>query len=258
MSTSAAKAGYNPKVTQHVYLSPHLDDAVFSCGGLIARQSAAGESITVITICAGDPPAGELTPFAQELHTRWEAEETPSALRRAEDFAACESLSARMIHLEIPDAVYRRGPDGAALYPDEASIFGTLHESDNELVIHIQGELAHHVPAGAALYCPLGYGVHVDHRLARRAAESLDRRLRYYADLPYAARGGQIPDELGLPEGVEQCIQLESGEIEAWLQTSSRYRSQISTFWTDEKALRAELRGFHDRENGLCIIIPED
>jgi hypothetical protein len=103
----------------------------------------------------------------------------------------------------------------------------------------------------------LGYGEHVDHRLTRQAAENLNRPLHYYPDLPYAARGGQIPEELGLPKGVEQRILLEMEEIEAWTQASSCYQSQISTFWADEKALHAELCGYHDRENGLRLRIPE-
>ena len=254
MSTPAGKAGYNASVDQHVYISPHLDDAVFSCGGLIARQTAAGESVTVITICAGDPTPGALTSFAQELHDRWQTEDPPSVTRRAEDEAACAILSARVIHLEIPDAVYRKGPDSAALYPDEASIFGALHKSESELVAHLTGELARYVPAGAALYCPLGYGGHVDHRLTRRAAYGLGRVMWYYPELPYAGREEPIPDALGFPKGEERVFSLGSNVIEALLAASAMYRSQVSTFWADENALRADLREYHSRQNGLLII----
>jgi LmbE family N-acetylglucosaminyl deacetylase len=257
LSTTASKAGYNSLVVEHIYLSPHLDDAVFSCGGLMARQTAAGESVIVVTVCAGDPPPGDLTPFAQELHARWKADRAPIEVRRSEDLAACERLCAGVIHFEIPDAVYRKASDNAALYPDEKSIFGVLHEFDTDLVDQLTWKLSRNIPVDAALYCPLGYDGHVDHRLTRQAAENLNRPLRYYPDLPYAARGGQIPDELGLPKGVEQRILLVSEEIKAWTQASSCYQSQISTFWTDEKALQAELCDYHDRENGLRLRILE-
>jgi LmbE family N-acetylglucosaminyl deacetylase len=243
-------------MAQHVYLSPHLDDAVYSCGGLIARQTAAGESVTVLTICAGDPPPGGLTPFARELHARWDTEASPSAARRKEDTAACASLSAEVIQLEIPDAMYRKSAGGMALYPDETTIFGRLHKSDGKLVVHLQEILDLRIAAEAVVYCPLGYGGHVDHRLARRAAKGLHRTLLYYADLPYAMRGASIPDELGLPEGEKRVFKLDSQEMEAWVRACARYRSQLSTFWADEKALDAELNGFHGRQGGLAVIVP--
>ncbi len=242
-------------MAQHVYLSPHPDDAVFSCGGLIAQQTSSGEAVTVLTICAGDTPPGELTPFAMELHARWGSEDSPSAVRRLEDTLACGSLSAGVIHLEIPDAVYRKGADGTGLYPDESAIFRALHESESDLIVHLQEELSRRIPAESVVYCPLGYGGHVDHRLTRQAAEGLGRALRYYADLPYAMRGGVIPDELGLPQGEKRLFELESMEIQAWAAASAWYRSQLSTFWVDENALCAELDGFHRREGGLPIIV---
>jgi len=257
LSTPTSKAGYNPHMTQHIYLSPHPDDAVFSCGGLIAHQTAAGESVTVLTICAGDPPPGELTPFAQELHDRWETEVASNAARRAEDVAACEHLSAIAVHLDVPDAVYRKAHHGKALYPNEAAIFGELHECETDMVNHLVQELAFHIPAQAVLYCPLGYGGHVDHRLTRRAAEGLDRLLRYYAELPYAMRGELIPEEMGLPQGEKRLVELDSREMEAWVAASALYRSQLSTFWMDENAQSVELRGFHRREKGLPIIVED-
>lgn len=39
-----------------VVLSPHYDDAALSCGGEIARRSAEGERVVVVTICAAPPP----------------------------------------------------------------------------------------------------------------------------------------------------------------------------------------------------------
>ena len=77
-----------------IYLSPHLDDAAFSCGGLIWEQVKAGETVEVWTICAGEPPEGELPPFARSLHDRWGTGGQTVARRRAEDQAACEVLGA--------------------------------------------------------------------------------------------------------------------------------------------------------------------
>ena len=101
-------------------LSPHLDDAVLSCGGLIARWINRGYDVTVLTIFAGDPPPGPLSPFAQELHSRWDQADGAVASRRAEDRIACGRLGASVAHLAFPDALYRRSAAGDPLYPNEA------------------------------------------------------------------------------------------------------------------------------------------
>jgi LmbE family N-acetylglucosaminyl deacetylase len=82
-----------------VYLSPHLDDAALSCGGQIAQQTAAGLPVLIVTLMAGDPPARPLSPFAQQLHTRWQLHDAPTAVaaRRAEDTAACRHLAAEYV-----------------------------------------------------------------------------------------------------------------------------------------------------------------
>ena len=50
----------------HLFLSPHYDDAVYSCGGTLASLTTAGENVTVLTVCAGSPPSDELSWFAEQ------------------------------------------------------------------------------------------------------------------------------------------------------------------------------------------------
>ena len=110
---------------EHIYLSPHLDDAIFSCGGLIFQQTQRGDSVLIVTVCAGDPPNEMLSGFAQELHTRW-GYESPVEARRAEDRIACQLVGAGYEHLEIPDCIYRIDDGGSHLYPTLESILGEL------------------------------------------------------------------------------------------------------------------------------------
>ncbi|HEY42642.1 MAG TPA: PIG-L family deacetylase [Anaerolineae bacterium] len=242
----------------HLYLSPHLDDAVISCGGLIAQQAAAGELVSVLTICAGDPPAGPLSSFARELHERWGESSSPIAARRAEDRVACGRLDAVVVHLDIPDAIYRRDPEGELLYSSESEILGPVHMKEQGLIQHLADLLEEQCPVEFRIYCPLGVGGHVDHRLTRRAAERLNVRLWYYYDLPYSARGEILPPELGLPPGNEITWLLSNGEIDAWAAAVAMYQSQLSTFWTDMQTLHRELRDYHDTFEGLRLLMPEE
>ena len=68
-----------------IYLSPHLDDAVFSAGGLIYEQAQAGIPVEIWTIMCGYPPLPEeVFSVAQLLHVQWgfsSAEETARGRR---------------------------------------------------------------------------------------------------------------------------------------------------------------------------------
>jgi LmbE family N-acetylglucosaminyl deacetylase len=241
---------------EQVYLSPHLDDALYSCGGWIARQASAGARVTVLTICAGDPPTGPLSDFTRELHDRWGESVPPMQARREEDRRACEALGARAVHLGVPDAVYRVDHRGQLLYPTEPAAFGVLHLDERRLVRETADQIGDTAPPEAEIYCPVGFGGHVDHRLTRRAAERLGRPLRYYPDFPYAARGLEIAPEQGSPPGRRVSVRLDAEELEGWVRAIVAYRTQFSTFWSEVDELRRELRAYHNRHGGLVFWIP--
>ncbi len=76
-----------------VCFSPHPDDAVFSCGGLLARWRAEGRQVRVITVFAGPPPPEEgLSPLARLLHLAWGGIPDPTTHRRREDIRAMRVL----------------------------------------------------------------------------------------------------------------------------------------------------------------------
>jgi LmbE family N-acetylglucosaminyl deacetylase len=244
-------------MTHQLYLSPHLDDAVLSCGGLIARQAARGDLVAVFSVCAGDPPVGELTPFAFELHRRWGGEGSPIAARRAEDRVACGRLGASAHHYHLPDAIYRRDAKGQALYSDEQAIFQQLRPEDQHWVDMISEALRGAAPPEASIYCPLGIGGHVDHRLARLAAEAIGRPLTYYRELPYAARQGELPSDLSLPAGQKALVDLIPEEIQAWASAIMEYRSQLTTFWPETvtpEVIMDEIGGYLEELGGLPLI----
>ncbi len=66
-----------------IYISPHLDDAVLSCGGLIREQTSTKTQVEIWTVFSGDPPAGSLSAFANFQHTQWGLGVEASSLRRA-------------------------------------------------------------------------------------------------------------------------------------------------------------------------------
>ncbi len=168
--------------------SPHSDDATLGCGGLLANGAAA--SSRVVTVFAGPAsPDEQLTPFARELHRRWQDEADPMALRRQEDRCALAALGCAGIWWEYQDAIYRH-----PAYDSEEHIFGPLADEaalEDELLSRCASAVG--VGGAAVALFPLAVGHHVDHQLLARVGRSLlqaGRHVAFYEDLPYAAWEG--------------------------------------------------------------------
>ena len=234
-----------------VYLSPHLDDVAFSCGGLVWEQIRRGQKVAIWTLCAGDPPPGQLSDLAQSLHERWELGREAVAQRRSEDMRACQRMGAAWQHFPIPDCIYRRSPEGGKpLYTSEEELFGEIHPEEQGLVDRVGQMLKRQLPAGARVVCPLSLGGHVDHRLTRAAAEGTGRALWYYGDYPYAEREGvQLEDKT---EGMSgEVLNLSEAGLEAWVEAAGAYASQASSFWIDMEAMRRSIRGYAVQIGGV-------
>ncbi|MGE5071931.1 MAG: PIG-L deacetylase family protein, partial [Anaerolineae bacterium] len=175
-----------------IYLSPHLDDAVLSAGGLIHSQAGSGIPVEVWTCMAGAPPGPDVPEFAQVMHRIWGFSDAADAVRsrRAEYLRAVESLGARAHHFDFLDCIYRRGTNGEALYSD---ITLPIQPDDAQLPTAIADQVGSLLRPDDQLVCQLAIGGHVDHVIVRRAAESLRRPLIYLADIPYVL---DHPDEL--------------------------------------------------------------
>lgn len=241
-------------MTVHAFLSPHLDDAIYSCGGIIASFISAGDIVTVITVFAGNPEPGPISPFAAGIQERWGVVESPMVARRAEDRMACGRLGASVVHLQLPDAIYRRDDSQEPLYGSETGLFQDIRPEESRLPESIQPLLKGVVPPEAKVYCPLAVGGHVDHRIVRLATDGLFYQTYYYSDQPYAARGGTVPASLPPIEGEELLLSLADLEIEIWAQAAAEYRSQLSTFWEGYQSLLNELQAYHDQHGGVPLL----
>ncbi len=209
---------------QHVYLSPHLDDAALSCGGTIARQRAAGERVLVVTICTAAPPAeGPFSPLAQSFHAAWGL--SPGevvAARLCEDEVAMTTLDVDALWAGELDAIYRH----PVAYHARETLFGTPAPDDPLLpsLRRLVSLLRERLPE-ATLYAPLGVGHHVDHLLTWQAAyETIGAQLLCYEDFPYVARAGELERRLAEPIGklaprvtaVDQTLCCKVGAVRAY------------------------------------------
>jgi LmbE family N-acetylglucosaminyl deacetylase len=179
-------------------MSPHLDDAVLSCGALLAHL-AARQLVTVATVFTAAAPPPWSLPARRQLRALGGADaEDFFAQRRAEDRDVLAGMGAVPVHLGFRDALFRRGRRGPA-YPtfrfDVAR--GRVASCDAGLAAEVSarvGELTRTGEAGV-IFAPLGVGRHVDHLITRRAARELTGRIQvvYYSDFPYSVTARPEP-----------------------------------------------------------------
>ncbi|HXX88871.1 MAG TPA: PIG-L family deacetylase [Acidimicrobiales bacterium] len=169
-------------------VSPHLDDAVLSCG----RMLAANPGALVVTVFDGGPASVDPVTW-WDGRCGFAAGDDVTAVRRAEDRAALDLLGASANHLGFWDHQYREeaygypGPEGDALVEAVARALGDLVDRAGT-----------DPGAPTTWLVPLGL-VHPDHRLTARAALAVAESRPgsvwvLYEELPY---GAQYPDHVG-------------------------------------------------------------
>lgn len=130
-----------------LFISPHLDDAVFACGRLLA---SAPEAIVATVFTARPPPGSALTEW--DRASGFASGDDAIACRREEDRRALAALDAWPLWLDLPDSQY-------APPPPLAEVVGRLRR----LLVQCEPQ---------TVFFPLGL-FHADHRLTCRAVLAL-------------------------------------------------------------------------------------
>lgn len=202
------------RIGASVFVSPHFDDVVLSCGGTVAMLVAAGVSPTVVTVCGGEITDELLSGFARWKHSRWGIESIDDVLtaRRSEEARAAATIGYRGRALGFPDAIYR-----GERYSADLELYATPKEPEAGLVRLIAEEIRS-LPEwtdDTTVYVPLAAGAHVDHQIVHEAGQRLAEAgvtVYAYEDTPYAIH---TPDgvtrrlaDLGSRVGLAQTVPL--------------------------------------------------
>ena len=238
-----------------IYLSPHLDDAVLSAGGLIFEQTRSGIPVEIWTFMCGYPPNGDVSPFAELLHKLWgfsSAEETVRE-RREEDRRAAAIVGAQVAHFDFLDCIYRRGSNGEWLYSD---ISVPPHPEDADIPNRIAETISARLQPDDVLVCQLAVGSHVDHVLVRQGAERIGRSLLYDIDIPYFLTK---PEEFASKSaGMSETLHpiTESG-LKSWQEAVLEYKSQLAVLGdamsTPEKACDS-IQAYWAQQQGIRLL----
>jgi LmbE family N-acetylglucosaminyl deacetylase len=239
----------------HLFLSPHLDDAVLSCGGRIHSLTHSGERVVILTVMAGDPlePLPD-SPLIHALKDKW----PPARQRRHEDAQAAAILGAQVYHMGLQESIFRKTVCGAgdwiALYPDYDSPFGDINEADEARLILFEAGLP--FQDITSLYAPYCIDQHVDHRLVRDWALVLTGsndapELRFYEEYPHVRTKGAIQraraiyrQKLPALKLGYEIVPLSEDDLAVKLDAMRCYRSHLHVLWDDMEQMEQLTRDY--------------
>jgi LmbE family N-acetylglucosaminyl deacetylase len=222
-----------------LFVSPHLDDVAFSCGGVLGMLRRAGWDVRVVTVFTATVTPLSAFALACQLDKDLGADVDYMALRRGEDAEAMRCLGVvDSRHLDLPEAPHRGYGSAPELFAGR--------RSDDDIGDAVATALAPHVAGADLVLGPQGLGSHVDHLVVRDALAALDPPLLGYRDTPYATRltvTGSGPDEIAVDV---------AEALDDKLAACAAYASQLGFQFGGPDAMGQALREFAAAEAQRC------
>ena len=218
-------------------ISPHLDDAVFSAGGTLARLAREGWRVVVATVFTASVPDPRGFALACQLDKDLTADIDYMALRRAEDAAACAFIGAEPRWLPFAEAPHRG-------YNSATELFDGLRSGD-EIVDAIAPALAELIGSFAPdeVLSPQAIGAHVDHVAVYLALASYGGPRRLWADFPYTTRSSLRPSPFAaeIRRQAAEDIRLSFAEARSKAGAVALYKSQLGFQFGGIEEARAKI-----------------
>ena len=228
-----------------LFISPHLDDVAFSCGGTLARMIHHGWEITLLTVFTASMP----NPHGFALRCQTDKGIAPEVdymrLRRAEDqrFAALVGKP-WVVHWPFPEAPHRG-------YESPQALFAGMRVEDviwQEIGADLR-RFAHKLQPDV-VFAPQGLGNHVDHLHVIEAVHlaGLTDITCWYRDTPYAIRDPYAAASSRLPQSLVECAVTIDEALDTKIHGCGAYATQIGFQFGGVEAAHAKLRAFHAAE----------
>ena len=228
-----------------LFISPHLDDAAFSCGATMARLAADGWRTILCTVFTKSVMSPKGFALACQLDKGLPPEVDYMKLRRVEDCRAARILNAaEVLHLSFAEAPHRG-------YESAAELFAEVKKDDaiwQSVAEHFV--LLNDIHQPDLIFAPQGLGRHVDHRQTIRAVrQSLPtEKICWYRDTPYAIRQpDEVPTDLPTADLSEIALDI-SPFLEPKIAACAAYGSQINFQFGGANELKTVLQNFHRTE----------
>lgn len=228
-----------------LFISPHLDDAVFSCGGTFAKLAAENWRAMLCTIFTKSVPNPKNFALACQLDKNLAPEIDYMKLRRSEDFRAARILNAaEVLHLNFAEAPHRS-------YESAPELFAGVKSGDEiwkAIAEHL--DLLNEIHQPTIVFAPQGLGRHCDHlqTIAAVRAVFTSAQTIWYRDTPYAIRQPEAVYSAELPAPLIEIGVDINAFLESKIEACACYETQIDFQFGGKTAMRVALDSFHRRE----------
>lgn len=241
---------------KHILLiSPHLDDAILSCGAYIIKNIKERNSITTVTVFSGSIEAHKLSSLAKWFHGICRLGNNAMEVRCIEDKKACRFLRTKCIHLNLHECLYRLNSYGEPRYSEEKSIYKADINNEQNTIDNVYVELLDKLQLNVfdEILVPLGIGRHIDHLIVRKAAEALEAKnhfnkgkIHYYEDTPYVCtdRDKDWKDDLAFNLNAKS-YKISSMEFSTYTKALYFYKSQIDMLWENKTEMIKQLKKYY-------------
>ncbi|BAV08668.1 N-acetylglucosaminyl deacetylase, LmbE family [Filimonas lacunae] len=220
-------------MTKLLFISPHLDDVVLSCGAYIASVAGTTAAVTIASVFTSSGEQDDAV-----VNALYE-------VRRNDDIRAAALLGATAIHLGFADAPLRNS---------HYHNFNTLlfHHQLPEQELPVAERIAARLQSLVqtlqpdVVYFPLGVGGHIDHQVVYASSKMITHAtIRWYEDLPYAWLPGWSMVRMTQLQGVPDTATA-YGSFEAPAVTASTLRFITSYISSEEDKARSYAMWQHE------------
>jgi len=228
-----------------LFISPHLDDVAFSCGGTLIDLVQGDWHVVLCTIFTRSVASPQGFALACQTDKGIAPAVDYMALRRGEDeqFAKIAGVNEllHLAHVEAPHRGYNAAPE----------LFAGVHEDDQiweQLVNDLRRLDDEYAPD--LVFAPQGLGNHVDHLQVIKGLlmTKLADRTCWYRDTPYIIRRPTAAPSTLLPHHLhEQGVAIDQ-TIERKIAGCCAYMTQIGFQFGGEAEVKRKLWALHQHE----------
>ena len=235
-----------------VFIEPHFDDAIFSCGGVFAALAQKRSHVELVTVFTADPDPGQpLSPLAKQIHAGWKTERAPYEQRRKEGAEIENHPSVALSWLDIPEALYRNSKFDS--FDQLMQQEGPPTADPAYQTVEARLEQIFSSEKSTTIFAPLGVGGHPDHRVVHAAVRTLARRrpnwtVWYYEDFPYVLDPRALKSRINAhPDRLRPTIVDVRATLDRRVQLGAGYASQVAGIFGTPERMRHEMVGYAGR-----------
>lgn len=223
-------------------ISPHLDDAVLSCGDLIHKLHNEDNIIDVVTVFSRD--AKFLSSAAIRFHSNCFLPNTPMKHRKQEDKKAHKLLHCGSMYLNLLECLYRKN-NNEFLYPDLDNIYH-LEDNDKYIIKCVEKKLLKIINNYDIVLAPMGLGGHADHLVCNKAINNIrsqiNGELYFYEEVAYVCYYYREYDKSNWGDGFNyKLIELSEEDYISKINAILLYRSQLNILWNNYEQMYDDL-----------------